>query len=245
MRRRWLALAMTLLAGSAALPAAPQHAVPAREDLLARFLAPRTTPLVSYRALRRLSASTRGGKMTGSLEAQTSLDPQRGFAYDVTAEDGSSLIRRRVLVAALDAEQKAFENGDGPRAALTPANYEFLTPSDAPPDLLRMDVKPRRKHVMLIDGTLFLKPDSAQLVRVEGELSQRPSFWTRRVRVERQYDEIGGVHVPIAMRSTADVLLVGTSTFEMTYQYEEINGQPVTASVARPGHPEAPKPASP
>jgi len=44
-----------------------------------------------------------------------------------------------------------------------------------------MDVKPRRKHVMLIDGALFIEEDSADLVRIEGELSKRPSFWTRRV----------------------------------------------------------------
>jgi hypothetical protein len=47
------------------------------------------------------------------------------------------------------------------------------------------------------------------------------------VRVVREYAEIAGVHVPVAMRSTADVLIVGASTFEMTYQYEEINGQVV------------------
>ena len=42
--------------------------------------------------------------------------------------------------------------------------------------------------MMLIDGSLFLRSDSADLVRVEGELSQRPSFWTRKVRIVREYD---------------------------------------------------------
>jgi hypothetical protein len=30
------------------------------------------------------------------------------------------------------------------------------------------------------------------------------------------------------MNSTADVMIVGTSTFSMTYDYAEINGQPVS-----------------
>jgi hypothetical protein len=61
-------------------------------------------------------------------------------------------------------------------------------------------------------------------VRVEGELSRRPSFWTRNVRILREYARIDGVHVPVAMSSTASVLLVGASTFSMTYKYTEING---------------------
>ena len=83
--------------------------------------------------------------------------------------------------------------------------------------------------MMLIDGSLFLRSDSADLVRVEGELSQRPSFWTRKVRIVREYDRLDGVHVPVAMRSTADVLIVGSSSFSMTYQYAEINGRAVGA----------------
>ena len=224
MRLQWMAVAAVVLAQGVGALAAPQRTAIGRDGVLARFFAPHTAPLVSYRALRRLSASTRGGKMSAWLEARTELSSEHGFTYDVTSEDGSSLIRRRVLVAALDAEQKAQQTGDGHQAALTLDNYEFLALSDASPNLLRLDVKPRRKSVMLIDGALFLKPESSELVRVEGELSRPPSFWTRRVHVERQYGEIGGVHVPIAMRSTADVLIVGTSTFEMTYQYEEING---------------------
>ena len=59
---------------------------------------------------------------------------------------------------------------------------------------------------------------------IEGLLAKRPSFWTRWVRIERHYTRIGGVRVPTSMTSTADVLIVGQSTFAMTYCYEEVNG---------------------
>jgi hypothetical protein len=201
---------------------------PAGGELLQRFFAPPAQPLVSYRAQRVLTASTRGGRLHASLEAWTTLDP-RGFTYEVTSEDGSAMIRRKVLIAALDAEAKAVQAG-GHAAALTVDNYEFLSVTgDRDDDLVKVAVRPRRKHVMLIDGSLFLKSESAELVRVEGELSQRPSFWTRRVRIVREYETIDGVHVPVSMRSTADVLLAGASTFSMTYKYVTINGQPVDA----------------
>jgi hypothetical protein len=226
---RSLVVALVLLAAAAAVPRAEPNVQPTRDQTLNRFFAPTTPPLVSYRAHRKLSAATRGGKMTASLEAVTSLDPGAGFSYQVLSQEGSDIILHHVLKPALDAEQKAVRTADSRQSAITLDNYDFLGITPADDSLVKVDIKPRRKHVMLIDGSLFLKPDSSELVRVEGALSARPSFWTRKVHIVREYAEIAGVHVPVSMRSVADVLIVGSSTFEMTYAYDEINGQPVKA----------------
>lgn len=224
--RLWLTCAMAIVVPVSATPQEPSAAKPA-PALVARFLTPDANPLVSYRALRRLTASTRGGRMQATLDAWTSLDPEHGFRFEIVAEEGNSLIRRRVLLAALEAEQQATTPADRDQAALNAANYEFLDTSPESVSLVKVGVRPRRKHVMLIEGALFLEPASADLIRVEGELSRRPSFWTRRVRVRRDYERIDGVHVAVGMSSTADVLMVGPSTFSMTYRYLEINGKPV------------------
>ena len=205
----------------------PEETPIVRGEFIHRFLAPDHEPLVSYRAFRRLTASTRGGKMSASLEAWTTLDPVRGFTYEITAREGSGLIQGKVLVAALDAERDAVKAADRDQSALTPANYEFLDINPEDERLIKMDVRPRRKSVMLVNGALFIEADSSDLVRIEGELSKRPSFWTRRVRVVREYERLEGVHVPVSMSSTADVLIVGASTFSMTYRYTEINGKTV------------------
>jgi hypothetical protein len=211
------------------LPGMARVSVSQTGALLDRFLAPDAQPLVSYRAYRHLTASTRGGKMSASLEAWTSLDPQRGFTFEITKMEGSGLIQKRVLVKALEAEQDAVQSTvNKSQSALTPANYEFLDMSPVTGGMVRVNVKPRRSHVMLIDGHLVIESDSADLVRVEGELSKRPSFWTRRVHIVREYDRIAGIHVPISMKSTADVLIVGTSSFSMDYKYSEINGKPIS-----------------
>jgi hypothetical protein len=134
-----------------------------------------------------------------------------------------------VLIKALDAEKDASESATSKaQSALTPANYEFLEVSPMSGRMVRIDVRPRRKHMMLINGHLVVESDSADLVRIEGELSQRPSFWTRRVHVVREYDRIAGVHVPVSMKSEADVLIVGSSQFSMDYKYSEINGKPIS-----------------
>ena len=222
--------ALTLvLVALAVVPGLAKVSVHQAGTLLDRFLAPDEQPLVSYRAFRHMTASTRGGKMTASLDAWTSLDPQRGFTYEVVKTDGSAIILKHVLLKALEAERDAVQSATNKsQSALTPANYEFLDESPVNDGLVRVNVRPRRNHVMLVNGHLVIESDSADLVRVEGELSKRPSFWTRRVRIVREYDRIGGVHVPVGMKSTADVLIVGTSSFSMDYKYSEINGKPIS-----------------
>jgi hypothetical protein len=217
------------LVALAVVPGLAKVSVRQTGALLDRFLAPDGQPLISYRAFRHLSASTRGGRMSASMDAWTSLDPQRGFTFEITRMEGSSVIQKHVLLKALEAEQDAVQStSNKSQSALTPANYEFLDVSPVVDGLVRVNVKPRRSHVMLINGHLVIESDSADLVRVEGELSKRPSFWTRRVNVVREYDRIGGVHVPVSMKSTADVLVVGISSFSMDYKYSEINGKPVS-----------------
>jgi hypothetical protein len=224
-----LAFALTASAPQqpAPLPQPPQVRPPERATVLERFFAPDENPLVQYRALRRLTASTRGGHLSATMDVWTTLDPVHGFTFQVVSESGSPLIRRKVLLAALEAEQKSQTGTDREEAALTAANYEFQDVGTSTPHIIKVDLQPRRKHVMRVNGSIFLEEQSADLVRIEGELSKRPSFWTRRVQILREYSRIDGVHVPVAMHSTADVLVVGASSFSMTYIYTEINGRSV------------------
>ncbi|HEX4347519.1 MAG TPA: hypothetical protein VHZ73_08095 [Vicinamibacterales bacterium] len=195
--------------------------------LVERFLAPDDSPLVSYRAFRHLTASTRSDKLQASIDVLTTFDADSGFHFEITSEEGSGTIRNKVLLPALEAEAKAARHADADRTALTRANYEFLGVTGDDGNLKRVGIRPRRKHTMLINGAVFLAGDTADLVRIEGEPSERPSFWTRHVKIVREYARVGGVRVPVSMRSTADVLMVGASVFSMTYRYTEINGSPV------------------
>jgi hypothetical protein len=191
-----------------------------------RFLAfEDAAPLVQYRAIRRLRATNEKFKQEAALEARTSLDETRGFLYEALHTTGSSLVRDRALLPILQGEARAWADGTAARSALTPANYEFS--ADGEPDLVR--IRPRRKDTLLLEGVLLVAPGTGDLRRIEGRLAKSPSFWTRRVDVERTYERIGGVRVPTRVMSRAALRWFGASTFEMTYEYEEINGQPVAA----------------
>jgi hypothetical protein len=192
-----------------------------------RFLASTDPALTSYRAFRTLEAETRGGQMRARLTAWTSLDPVQGFEYSIVEESGSSIVRQKVLRAALEGERFLRANGEIERGALTPSNYEFSAGSEAEEHLIRIGIHPKRHDTMLIDGSILLTDPDGDLARVEGSLIKRPSIWTREVQVVRRYERINGIRVPVSMQSTARVVIVGRSTFSMVYEYASINGVPV------------------
>src|SRR5688500_13335138 len=83
---------------TAAVAASQEQAAPAAPSaVLEKFLTSSDTPVTSHKALRRLSVAARGGKMTASRVAESSLEPERGFEYRVIEEEGSGFLRSRVL----------------------------------------------------------------------------------------------------------------------------------------------------
>jgi hypothetical protein len=169
--------------------------------------------------------------MKAQLDAQTTLLSDGAFSFEVLNESGSNLLRQRVLRAALLEEQDNHNSARLADSDFTRENYDFLVQeSTLDSDLVRISLAPRRKSQLLIDGAAFVRRDDADLVRIQGVLSKRPSFWTRRVEITRHYARVDGVRVPIEVRLDADVLLVGDSAFDMTYQYLAINGRPIATN---------------
>ena len=199
--------------------AVPDHAI-----------GPREPALTQYRAYRRMHAQSEHFGQEAWLEAWTELDA-RGFRYTVVAESGSDYIRNKVLKEVLKREQQLVEAGDCRRSELTPENYEFRDGERGDGERY-VEIKPRRKDVLLVDGRMVLS-DGGELLRIEGQLSKNPSFWTSLVNVIRHYARLDGVRVPISTESVAKVKFAGTSHLEVHYEYETINGHPVSIEARR------------
>jgi hypothetical protein len=221
----WVA-SFTLLLAVAARPAA--DATSARDDGPPSI---RDEPLTQYRAYRRLHARSQRMDQEGWLEAWTELDSS-GFRYQIVSERGSEQVLSRVLRAMLKREQELVSAGGGSRSALTTANYEFGEP-DMHGAVRYVALKPKRKDTLLVDGHMVLSPDGRELLRVEGRMAKNPSFWTSLVNIIRHYTRIDGVQVPIATESIAKVKIVGVSRLDVRYDYESINGRPVSTAARR------------
>jgi len=221
----------------AAVPAgqAPVPSTAPVIDPVQRFLGHPDEKLTQYRAKRHLKARNERFNKEAWLDALTELDPGKGFRYTILAEDGSGLIRNRVLHRALEAEQQALASGDVGRSAISPANYQInFGEHEGTTGLDRLRIIPLRKEQMLVDGTISVLAADGDLVRIEGRLAKTPSFWTNRVDIIRRYGRIEGVHVPLSIESTANLKIVGDSVFSMTYTYESVNGKAVTGPGQQP-----------
>ena len=209
-----------------ALVSVAARASSAEEDLLNQFLQSDRPPLTSYRARRRLEASTLGGRMSASLEAWTYLSSNGTFGFDVIREDGSALIRDRVLWKALDTEQRSHNQRETSQIELTRANYDFRVGA-ATGDVVTIGLLPRRPSQMLLEGTVTVRRTDGDVVRIDGSPSVSPSWWTRHVDIVRRYARVHGIRVPVEMSSRADVRVAGDSFFVMTYDYTMVNGRSI------------------
>lgn len=222
-RRRtslWV-LGFTVAGAVAVLPAAGRES----------STAPRLTPddaLTSYRAFRRMHAKSERFNQEGWVNAWTEFDG-REFRYQIVDERGSEYVRNKVLKAVLKREQEIVAEGPG-RAALTDENYVFGESASEGAGERYVKITPKRKDVMLVDGRMVLSSDGGDVLRVEGKLAKNPSFWTSLVNVIRHFARIDGVRVPVATESIAKVKFAGESQLTVVYEYESINGQPVSVA---------------
>jgi hypothetical protein len=219
-----------LCAGVAAAtiqPGGRAATVPLPPDVvLERFLTLDHTSLTQYRALRHFEARNEAFNSTAWMDVRTEAD-SGGFRYVIAAEGGSEYIRSRVFRGTLETEQRSWASNAHERAAVTPVNYRFNERTVQADGLVRVRVTARRKDLLLVDGWIVLHPETADLVRIEGQLSKSPSFWARGVHVVRHYDRIAGVRVPVALETTSRVLIAGRSTLTIRWDYESVNGEPV------------------
>jgi hypothetical protein len=150
--------AMLATIAATCLLAVEPHAQQAPTSALQRYLARGEEPIVEYRALRFLDASNSHFGVNAWMDAWTEYTHEGGFTYEIVAEGGSAYVRRRVLRAALEGERKMWEAREPQRAAVTLENYVFTDPSRTQEGLAPLGIVPRRKDVLLVEGSIFVEP---------------------------------------------------------------------------------------
>ena len=152
-----------------------QQAPPARRrsfSVFSRSTIPR--PRSSARSAISRPATKSSTRARGWMSGPRATRP--GSAIDIVGEDGSDTSARRCFaprsITSATCGQPASPDG----GALTPDNYVFEERGAQPDGLASLAVKPRRKGILLVDGSIFLNPDDGELVRMEGRLVQDAVF---------------------------------------------------------------------
>lgn len=138
--------------------------------------------------------------------------------FVVISEQGSSIIRKRVLQAMIDAELESAQRHEASR--IIPANYSFrLLGTEATDGRFSyvLEIGPRTENKFLLRGRIWIDAADFAIIRVEGGPAKNPSFWTRNVRVVQRYEKVGQFWLPRSNASRADARIFGRT--EVTIDY--------------------------
>lgn len=215
-----LATGFALLCGLGQLSAAGSS-VHGFEKVVSRF---NNTAPPAYRAFRRLEAGSPGKNKTGWLEAWTEYSPAHGLTIEIVREGGSEYVRTKILRGMLNSEQQLVANGKPLRASLDANNYTFEDGGETADGLHRVVLKAARKSEGVVNGSLFLNPETGYVTRIEGRLVKSPSFWVHDVDVTWKFARVSGHVLPVEVSSLGKVRMYGGSMFKMVYDYVAIDG---------------------
>jgi hypothetical protein len=221
---RLLVIPFAALVVTHAAAAASGHGAADAPPVLQRFLALGDPTPSSSRVLRHLEAENEKLNMKAWMDVWTETDAS-GFRYYIVAEEGSERIRTKVFRETLETERRLWASGAPDMASVSPENYTFEDRGAIADGLAALGIKPRRKEVLLVDGSIFLRPDDGELLKMEGDLAKSPSFWMRRVRIVRHFQRFAGFRMPVSLEAVANLRFFGTSTFRAVYEYETVNAE--------------------
>lgn len=216
------ASAAAVIAGATAGASAPAPLAPPCG------LAARHTMTPAYVAVRHLEGRIERSGTHAWMDVRTVVDRGR-FSYEVLAEGGSEQIRDRALHPALKREQEIVERGGVVQMPGLLASYDCAEPEADDGRFVRIAIRPRQPGRHLVNGTLLWEPRSGAVVSVVGQLSRNPSFWVSDVQMRWDYERVATSVLPTALHARAKVKFVGPSTFDMTYRYVSVDGNPVAA----------------
>ena len=165
------------------------------------------------------------------MTVKTTYKKETGKSYAIVSQSGSEIIRRLVLGAILDNEQRINQPGTREGSWLTSANYEMkLKPGGTERldgrECLVLGITPKRKTPYLIEGTLWVDAKDYLIVQVQGTASKSSSVFTGPTQMVRQYATVNGFAMATHARATSDSFLFGQTIVKIDYQGYEIQLRP-------------------
>jgi len=222
---------LMLVAGASQEPSVPvvqQEDVPNMDEILNRmkdYDEWQERYLVEYRAQRKFRAENLRFKEDATLEVMTTFRRPDTLESQVLRAEGSKLIRERVFNKILEAENEIQSKSARGQVDIVPANYSFIylgTAACADRKCYRLGITPRRQEKYLIQGEIWVDAEDWGIVRVQGSPSKRPSFWTRKIQIDRRFKRIDGMWLNASLESISDILIAGRSTLNIEYSYEAV-----------------------
>ena len=161
------------------------------------------------------------------MTVKTTYKRETGKSYQILSESGSTIIRRLVLHAILENEQRVNKPGIREGSWITTANYQMqVKPGGVQKvdgrDCYAIALTPRRPEPYLLVGTLWVDVRNGEIVKLEGKGSRSSSLLTGPTEMLRHYTDIDGFGEATHARATSDSFLFGKAVVTIDYSAYQI-----------------------
>ncbi len=212
-----MAIALLLAACNSSAQEAGAPALTAEEIItrLQEANRKRDERLGGWHVVRRYQLSNELTKKGSKMEVEVRFQPPSELTFATRSQEGSSFLIKQVFGRMIEGEKESVQPEARQRSAMTAENYEFRlagreTLKGRP--AYKLEVTPKREDTFLIHGHVWVDAEDFAVVRAEGRVVKRPSFWTRTVDVVRTFKKVGPFWLPDRTESVNEILLFGTTT---------------------------------
>jgi len=172
----------------------------------------RSAQLEGYVAVRRYELTNlRFHKQALIVARLTYLRPGEK-RFEVISEEGSKLLRDRVLKRVISTEEDASHGANRDLARINLENYALKvlgTEMEGGRTLYVLSLTPKSKSPYLVKGRAWIDASEYALVRVEGVVAKKPSMWVGSPVVKQTYIKSGLFWLPEKNVSTTDAPVFG------------------------------------
>lgn len=172
--------------------------------------------------------------LTGTMHALRGISKFGKVTYDALRFDGDSTVKNQVITRYLTLDAQAMESPD-PKIAINTENYKFKYKGLQNKDNREvhvLELNPRRKHVGLFKGEVWLDPATYLTVRESGRFVKSPSIFLKKLEFVREYEVRNGIAVPTRLSSFVDTRLVGRTELDINYSNFAPRPEPEVATPA-------------
>jgi hypothetical protein len=173
-----------------------------------------------------IAASLPKLKKQGKLHALRRISEIGRITYEALGFEGDGAIKNQVISRYLSSEVEA-QKEQAPSLAVTPENYKFKYKGHNQVDgrdIHVFEVSPLKKLVGMFKGEVWIDAVTYLRIQESGTLVKRPSVFLKKVAFVRKYIIRDGVSVPLQVKSTADVRLVGKAELTIDFMHVSMDG---------------------
>lgn len=202
-------------------PAAPPAPAPVGCDLAAKVAAAdkrRDANILEVRSVRQYRLHNPRWEKDALMTALVTTAANGRKRYEILDMQGEGMqktVLKRILEGEVEVSGSGAEDG-----SLSPENYEFTTlgyESCGGKRCLAVQIKPRRKSKVLLEGKAWFDVDEAAPLRVEGRPSKSLGFWVGRPLISQEFRKVGDFWLSSKNTSSADVKIIGKTDLTVRY----------------------------